>query len=47
MFSTAMAESNLQLDAANSVFARVEWVRKSEEELSLHDSLEFDLATCP
>jgi hypothetical protein len=30
-----MAESNLQLDAANSVFGRLEYVRKSGEELSL------------
>ena len=34
-----MAESNLQLDAANSVFGRVEYVRKSGEELSLPDPL--------
>ena len=41
-----MTESNLQLDAANSVFGRVEYVRKSGEELSLPDALsaeEFDI----
>jgi hypothetical protein len=41
-----MAESNLQLDASNSVFGRVEYVRKSGEELSLPGSLsaeEFDI----
>jgi hypothetical protein len=41
-----MAESNLQLDGANSVFGRVEYVRKSGEELSLPDALssdEFDI----
>jgi hypothetical protein len=41
-----MAESNLQLDAANTVFGRVEYVRKSGEELVLPGSLageEFDL----
>jgi hypothetical protein len=41
-----IAESNLQLDAANSVFGRVEYVRKSGEELSLTGSLldqEFDI----
>ena len=41
-----IAESNLQLDAANSVFARVEYVRKSGEELVLPDPLsaeEFDI----
>jgi hypothetical protein len=43
---SVMAESNLQLDAANSVFGRVEYVRKSGEELSLPDPLsdqEFDI----
>ena len=29
-----MAESNLQLDEANSVFGRVEYVKKSGEELA-------------
>ena len=41
-----IAESNLQLDARNSVFGRVEYVRKSGEELSLPDPLsgdEFDI----
>lgn len=41
-----MAESNLQLDAANSVFGRLEYVRKSGEELSLPGLLsseEFDI----
>jgi hypothetical protein len=41
-----MAESNLQLDGANSVFGRVEYVRKSGEELVLPDPLsgeEFDI----
>jgi hypothetical protein len=41
-----MAESNLQLDAANSVYARAEYVRKSGEELSLPDPLsaeDFDI----
>ena len=41
-----MAESNLQLDQANSVFGRVEYVRKSGEELVLPaplDSQEFDI----
>ena len=41
-----MAESNLQLDAANSVFGRVEYVRKSGEELLLPDPLsgeDFDI----
>jgi hypothetical protein len=43
-----MVESNLQLDRANSVFGRAEYVRKSGEELSLADPLraeEFDIAT--
>jgi hypothetical protein len=43
-----MAESNLQLDAANSVFGRVEYVRKSGEELSLPDPLsaeDFDIGS--
>ena len=34
-----MVESNLQLDRVNSVFGRVEYVRKSGEELSLPDPL--------
>jgi hypothetical protein len=41
-----MAESNLQLDAANSVFGRLEYVRKSGAELSLPAPLtdeEFDI----
>ncbi|HET6795805.1 MAG TPA: hypothetical protein VFH40_01485 [Gemmatimonadales bacterium] len=41
-----MAESNLQLDAANTVFGRVEYVRKSGEELALQGPLaaeEFDI----
>jgi hypothetical protein len=44
---SVMAESNLQLDAANSVFGRVEYVRKSGEELALQAPLsaeEFDIA---
>ena len=43
---SVMAESNVQLDAANSVFGRVEYVRKSGEELSLPDALsaeEYDI----
>ncbi len=43
-----MAESNLQLDRANSVFGRVEYVRKGGEDLSLPDPLseqEFDIGT--
>ena len=43
-----IAESNLQLDAANSIFGRVEYVRKSAEELALGDGFgdqEFDLGT--
>jgi hypothetical protein len=35
-----MAESNLQLDQANSVFGRVEYVRKSGEEFLLSPPLE-------
>jgi hypothetical protein len=41
-----MAESNLQLDAVNSVFGRVEYVRKSGEEVSLPGPLsaeDFDI----
>jgi hypothetical protein len=41
-----MAESNLQLDAANSVFGRAEYVRKGGEELLLPAPLssdEFDI----
>jgi hypothetical protein len=34
-----MAESNLQLDRANSVYGRAEYVHKSGEELSLSDPL--------
>jgi hypothetical protein len=37
-----MAESNLQFDQANSVFGRVEYVRKGGEELSLPDPLRED-----
>jgi hypothetical protein len=43
-----MAESNLQLDAANSVFGRVDYVRKSGEELSLPGPLsaeDFDIGS--
>jgi hypothetical protein len=43
-----MAESNLQLDKANSVFGRMEYVRKSGEELSLpgpSSGEEFDIGT--
>ena len=43
---TLGAESNLQLDRANSVFARLEYVRKSGEDLALADPLrerEFDI----
>lgn len=43
---SVMVESNLQLDAANTVFGRVEYVRKSGEELVLPDPLgseEFDI----
>jgi hypothetical protein len=43
-----MAESNLQLDRLNSVFGRVEYVRKSGAELVLPDPLdseEFDIGT--
>jgi hypothetical protein len=43
-----LAESNLQLDQSNSVFGRVEYVRKSGEELALGESFddqEFDLGT--
>ena len=43
-----IAESNLQFDEANSVFGRVEYVRKSGEELSLPGPLlnrEFDIGT--
>jgi hypothetical protein len=36
---SVMAESNLQLDAANSLFGRVEYVRKRGEELALPDPL--------
>jgi hypothetical protein len=51
---SVMAESNFQLDANNTVFGRVEYVRKSGEELSVPDPLreqEFDMGTlaglCP
>jgi hypothetical protein len=37
-----IAESNLQLDTRNSVFGRVEYVRKTGEELSLPDPLSAD-----
>lgn len=43
-----IAESNLQLDRANSVFGRVEYVRKSGEELALPGALaaqEFNIGT--
>ena len=42
-----MAESNLQLDSVNSVYGRVEYVRKSGEELSLPGPLrteDFDIS---
>jgi hypothetical protein len=45
---SVMAESNLQLDGFNSVFGRLEYVRKSGEELVLPGALanqEFDLST--
>jgi hypothetical protein len=45
---SVIAESNLQLDEANSVFGRAEYVRKSGEELSLPGALlnrEFDIGT--
>ena len=45
---SVMAESNLQLDRMNSVFGRVEYVRKSGAELVLPDPLdseEFDIGT--
>ncbi len=45
---SVMAESNLQLDRMNSVFGRVEYVRKSGQELVLPDPLdseEFDIGT--
>jgi hypothetical protein len=45
---SVIGESNLQLDAANSVFGRAEYVRKSGEELSLAVPLrdrEFDIST--
>jgi hypothetical protein len=45
---SVMAESNLQLDRANSVFGRVEYVRKSGEELVLPEPLgseEFDIGS--
>ena len=45
---SVMAESNLQLDVTNTVFGRVEYVRKSGEELALPDPLreeEFDIGT--
>jgi len=45
---SVMAESNLQLDQANTVFGRVEYVRKSGEELSFPDPLrdrDFDIGT--
>lgn len=45
---SVIAESNLQLDRANSVFGRVEYVRKRGDELALGDALddrEFDIGT--
>jgi hypothetical protein len=45
---SVIAESNFQLDQANSVFGRMEYVRKSGEELSLGGALqaqEFDIGT--
>jgi hypothetical protein len=45
---SVIAEANLQLNAANSVFQRVEYVRKRGEELSLSGALssqEFDIGT--
>jgi hypothetical protein len=45
---SVMGEANLQIDGENSVFGRVEYVRKSGEELSLPDPLraeEFDLGS--
>jgi hypothetical protein len=45
---SVIAESNLQLESANSVFGRVEYVRKSGEELGLPRPLsgqEFDIGT--
>jgi len=43
-----MAESNLQLDPRNSIFGRLEYVRKTGEDLSLAEPLsaqEFDIGT--
>jgi hypothetical protein len=42
-----IAESNLQLDEANSVFGRVEYVRKSAEDLAIPEEpdKEFDIGT--
>jgi len=42
---SAMAESNLQLDASNTVFGRVEYVRKSGEDLAIAGAAEqqFDI----
>ena len=42
-----MAESNLQLDGANTVFGRVEYVRKSAEDLVIPGApgQEFDIGT--
>ena len=43
-----IAESNLQLDRANSIFGRVEYVRKRGDELALGGALddhEFDIGT--
>jgi hypothetical protein len=43
-----IAESNLQLDRANSIFGRAEYVRKGGEELSLSGTLldeEFDIGS--
>jgi hypothetical protein len=44
---SVIAESNLQLDRANTVFARMEYVRKSSEDLVLPSAAEraFDIGT--
>jgi hypothetical protein len=45
---SVMAESNLQLDVNNTIFGRLEYVRKGGEELSVPDPLreqEFDIGT--
>jgi hypothetical protein len=46
--NSVIAESNLQLETMNTVFGRLEYVRKSGEELALPDPLseqEFDIGT--